>query len=67
MDKYDCPKCLGVGEILPRHEHFGVQVCPHCKGFGKLDWVECITGKKHPVLSYQAMIKKYMEDNYGVV
>ena len=39
-----CPKCLGVGEILPKKEHFGVNTCPKCKGKGTLDWIENIVG-----------------------
>ncbi|MHA1816660.1 MAG: hypothetical protein ACTSX1_11680 [Candidatus Heimdallarchaeaceae archaeon] len=40
-----CNKCDGVGEILPKHKHFGVEICPKCDGFGKLDWIENIMGK----------------------
>lgn len=43
-----CRKCLGVGEILPKEEHFGVQNCPKCQGRGIVDWVEQVVGK--PIL-----------------
>lgn len=41
--KIDCPKCLGVGEVL-KEDHFGVKICPKCKGKGTLDWIENIMG-----------------------
>ncbi len=40
----ECSKCLGVGEVLPEKEHFGVDVCPKCKGKGTLDWIENVVG-----------------------
>jgi len=43
--KIDCPKCLGVGEVLIRtKEHLRVILCPKCKGKGTLDWIENIMG-----------------------
>ena len=42
----ECPKCLGVGEILSEKDHFGIGVCPKCKGKGTLDWIENIMGVK---------------------
>ena len=44
IGEMECPKCLGVGEILPKKEHFGVNTCPKCKGKGTLDWIENIVG-----------------------
>jgi len=45
--KIDCPKCLGVGEVLIRtKEHLRVILCPKCKGKGTLDWIENIIGVK---------------------
>ena len=44
-DMIECPKCLGVGEILVK-EHFGVTICPKCRGKGTLDWIENIVGAK---------------------
>ena len=43
-----CPKCDGVGEIIPAKEHFGLQVCDRCFGDGKLDWIEMAMGKPMP-------------------
>ena len=41
----ECPKCLGVGEVLIRtKEHVRVVICPKCKGRGTLDWIENIMG-----------------------
>lgn len=40
----ECPKCLGVGEVLPPKKHYGINVCPKCKGKGTLDWIENIVG-----------------------
>ena len=41
--KIDCPKCLGVGEVLKEGD-FGVKICPKCKGKCTLDWIENIMG-----------------------
>jgi hypothetical protein len=40
-----CNRCDGVGEVLPKNSHFGIEICPKCDGFGKLDWIENIMGK----------------------
>ncbi len=44
LDVMECPKCLGVGEIIPPKDHYGVNVCPKCKGKGTLDWIENVVG-----------------------
>jgi len=41
-----CSKCLGEGEVLPRDTHYGVERCPKCRGYGKIDWIENVVSHK---------------------
>lgn len=47
--EHHCPKCDGTGleykpdGDVPPH-------CKHCRGTGKLDWVEKVIGKQGPVM-----------------
>ena len=66
IPKENCPKCNGEGAILHGKLELADYVCPHCKGEKKLDWVEVVMGKKHPALSYQETLKKFMDDHYNV-
>ncbi len=38
--EYKCDKCNGDG----------VWYCIHCRGTGKLDWIENIVGKQEPIM-----------------
>jgi DnaJ-class molecular chaperone len=39
-----CPKCSGTGR--DKVTAYGVLGCPKCHGYGYLDWVEMIVGKR---------------------
>ena len=49
MEKQKCDKCNGVGHIKKLNIEWYVWnkliICPKCKGFKTLDWVEMIKGK----------------------
>jgi NMD protein affecting ribosome stability and mRNA decay len=62
IPQHDCPKCLGVGEILPRDEHFGVMKCPHCGGKRKVDWVEAVMGKRQNITV--AELYKFLKEEW---
>lgn len=50
-DEIKCDECDGTGSILGepnlnRRQYY--TTCEKCRGEGKLDWIETITGKKGP-------------------
>lgn len=45
--EYFCPKCKGKGKIKLKNQKTSLQ-CSKCYGYGKLDWVEKVMGKKLP-------------------
>jgi len=46
--EFICSECHGVG-FVTRHRRCRRRrrVCPKCKGTGKLDWIEHITGERY--------------------
>lgn len=49
VSEHVCNKCGGVGSIIVRitYRNHKREECPKCKGTGKLNWIERITGKKN--------------------
>jgi DnaJ-class molecular chaperone len=51
--EFICDRCYGTGRVRmtdPRRYKFTVR-CPKCKGVGKLDWIEHITGERYEAKS----------------
>jgi len=54
--EYICEKCEGTGNNPPMKRNGkylkpGVyEICGHCHGEGKLDWIENVVGKKQPMV-----------------
>jgi DnaJ-class molecular chaperone len=66
--RFECPKCLGVGEVIPKQGHFGLNVCPKCKGKGNLDWIENIMGVQGTYIKPGVYVQEvdystYIEEN----
>lgn len=57
-----CDLCNGTG-IRPRHHHRR-QTCRKCRGEGKFDWIENITGHKHRPKSKPALYEVDEEGNF---
>jgi len=50
IEKDECEVCAGLGYIQ------GIDtICPHCRGEGRIDWIEQITGKRE---SFNSVITK---------
>jgi len=50
METYTCNRCHGRGEVMKENNNWwwnSLVLCPKCKGYGKVDWIEMITGKDH--------------------
>lgn len=51
METYTCSKCNGKGSTFYSVDNTWLKLrwgtCPKCKGYGNLDWIEMITGKKN--------------------
>ena len=71
-----CDKCKGSGissnKKIPKIKYF----CPKCLGFGKLDWIENITGSKNnmffkilraPILSIRQTEQRIPESLHSIV
>jgi len=44
--EFICEECNGTGRIKLSNRPSFI-ACPKCKGLGKLDWIEYITGEKY--------------------
>ena len=52
---YECPECKGKGRYKERHVEVtgfsgntawnSIEICKRCKGTGRIDWVEKVTGR----------------------
>lgn len=53
-----CTECDGEGAIHSSHPDGASMVCDKCKGYGKLDWIENVTGVKDtPFTIYKKKLK----------
>lgn len=41
-----CPQCHGEDLSKPTGKWTTTSICGHCKGEGKVDWIENVVGKK---------------------
>jgi DnaJ-class molecular chaperone len=45
--EFVCRECHGTGRVRIKRYKLRIVTCPKCKGLGKLDWIEYITGEHY--------------------
>lgn len=46
--EFVCDECHGTGKVRSLNSRYTLTIkCPKCKGIGKLDWIEYITGEHY--------------------